>query len=188
MKVKHFFFLFIVLFFILGCAHPPEEEMQNAREAVFRAENDTNAALYASGTLSRARDTLNRMEAEADAKRYDAASTLAAEAISLAERAIAEGSTGADRARLEAASAVENLKPEIEETSININSARYSLMDLDYNALDRSIVNAYNTADQAEIDFTSGRYQDALDKARNIRMDLAAINQMVANASVMGKK
>ena len=195
MKVKHFFFLFIVLFFILGCAHPPEEEMQNAREAVFRAENDANAVQYAGQTLSRARDAIRSMDAEAESKRFDSAKTFAAEAIAAAERAVAEGRTGADRtrtesdmARAEADSLVSGLRAEIEQTSSNIASAQYARVALDYDSLDRSIINAHNTTDRAEADQAAGRYQQAADNARAVRLDLANINQMIANASVIRKK
>ena len=192
MKTKLIFFLFIILVLVLGCAKPPLEEMQEAREAVFRAENDANAAQFAGGTLSRARDAIRQMESEADSKRYDSARTFASEAIATAERAIAEGRTGAERdgerVRAESDSLVSGLRTEIEETSINVNGARYSLMDLDYDALDRTIVNAHNNADRAEADQAAGRYQDASDTARSVRSELANVNQMVARAAPAGKK
>jgi hypothetical protein len=188
MKVKLIYILFIVIILVIGCARPPLEEMERAREAVFRAENDVNAAQYASGTLARARDALSRMEAEADSRRFDAASTHAAEAIAAAERAIAEGRTGAEITRSESASLLQGLRAEIEETSRNISSARYSQMVLDYDALDRAIVNAHNDADQAEFAQAAGRYQDAIAGARSVRADLAHINQIVASAAAPVKK
>jgi len=188
MNTKLIYILFIVLIFAVGCAKPPLEEMDNAREAVFRAENDANAARYASGTLARARDAIGRMDGEANSKRYDSALTYAAEAIAAAERAIAEGRAGAERAGLDSASMVSGLRAEIEETSRNVNGARYSLMDLDYDALDRAIVGAHSDADRAEFDQAAGRFQDALDGARDVRMDLSRINQIVASAAAGGKK
>ncbi|MDR2102358.1 MAG: DUF4398 domain-containing protein, partial [Treponema sp.] len=81
--------LVILAFFQGGCAKPPTEEMNNAAAAVTRAENDADAVTYAGNLLVRARDTLTRMQIEAEAKRYDAARALAAEAISAADKAIA---------------------------------------------------------------------------------------------------
>jgi len=190
MKVTPLYILLIVLIVvsISGCAQPPIAEMDNAREAVFRAENDADAAQYAGSTLSRARSALGNMQMEADSKRYDAARTHAAEAVAAAEKAIADGRAAAQRAVQDSASVVSNLKTEIEETSINVNGARYSLLDLDYDALDNGIINAYNTADRAEADLAAGNYRDAIDKARVVRTDLAQINQQVAGAAPIRKK
>jgi len=187
MKLKLIYIL-IVLILVLGCAQPPLAEMDSAGDAVFRAENDANAVEYASSTLSRARFALTMMQSEADSKRYDAARTHAAEAIASAERAIADGRAGAQRAASESTSIIAGLRSEIDDVTRNVSSARYSQMNLDYDALDRGIVNAYNTADQAEFDQAAGRYQDALDKARAVRADLANINEMIAGAAVIGKK
>jgi len=156
--------------------------MESAREAVFRAENDANASRFSASTLARARDALRLMESEANSKRYDAARTHAMEAVAAAEKAIADGQTSSVRARDEAATLLSSLKPEIEETSRNVNGARYSQLDLDYDQLDRGITNAYNKTDQAQNDQAQGRYQDAIDKAREVRSDLSDINQRVSSA------
>jgi hypothetical protein len=182
MKLKYILCVCGILMLLMACAQPPVAEMDSAREAVFRAENDDAAVQYGFSSLSRARTALNNMQAEADAKRYDAAKTHAAEAIAAAERAIADGKAGIMRAREESASAVSGLKPEIEETARNVNGARYSGLALDYNALDRGIKDAYDTFDQAEIDHAFGRYNDALNKAMIIRSNLSNINSTISNA------
>ena len=56
------------------------------------------------------------------------------------------------------------------------------MLNLDYNSLDKLLKNAYSTADQADADFAAGRYQDALNKARNVRADLYDINQKISGA------
>ena len=188
MKLLPVYILFIVMVLIMGCAKPPEAEMQNAVEAVFRAENDPNAALYASSTLLRARAALQQMHAESDNKRYDAAKTYALEAITLAERAIQDGQTGAARVMEESASLVGNLRYEIEETERNVNGARYSQLDLDYNQLDKDIIGAHESADRVESNQANGNYQDALQGAKDLRADLANINQKIAGAVVIKKK
>jgi len=188
MKLKSIYILIAVAVLVLGCAKPPLEEMDRAREAVFKAENDANAVQYAQGTLARARDALRRMQMDADSKNYEGAKTNAAEAIAAAERAISDGIAGAQRAGSEADTLISGLRLEIEETTRNVASARYSNMALDYNALDRAIVNAHNTTDQAEVDQLMGRTQDALEKARVVRADLSDINQKVANAATARKK
>ena len=77
--------------------------MENAEAALVRAENDPDAAAYAGNTLLRARDALASMRAEAEAKRYDAAKTYAAEAVNAAEKAVNDGRAAAARAGEEAA-------------------------------------------------------------------------------------
>jgi len=188
MKIKFLYIVFAVFFLILACDRPPLTEMDTAREAVFRAENDADAVQYAGGTLMRARDALRNMQTEADSKRYDSARNYANEAIAAAERAINDGRTGAQRAAAESSSIVSGLRSEIDETSRNVNGARYSQMVLDYDDLDRRIVNAHNTADLAQANQAAGRYQDAIDNARTVRSDLANVNQLVANAAVVLKK
>ena len=214
---KRLYILFIFIILISSCQQPPLAEMDRAREAVFRAENDANAVQYAGGTLARAQDALRRMENEADSKRYDAAKTLAAEAIAAAEKAINDGreaagiaarndaaaatvtsatpatTTAADTASTAAAAAASEallagLRQQIEETTSAVSAARYAQLNLDYDDLEKRIVNAHNTVDRAEADYSAGRYQDASDKAREVRMDLASINQLVANAAPIRKK
>jgi len=188
MKLKLFYILIAVSVLIVGCAKPPLEEMDRAREAVFKAENDANAVQYAQGTLARARDALKRMQSDADSKNYDGAKTNAAEAIAAAEKAISDGRASAQRAGSEANSLISSLRLEIEETTRNLAGARYSNMALDYNSLDNAIIRAHETTDKAEIDQVMGRSQDALDKARIVRSDLSDINLKIANASTTRKK
>jgi hypothetical protein len=130
------------------------------------------------------------MQSEADSKRYDAARTHAAEAIAAADRAIADGKTGASRARDEAAALLAGLRPAIDETERNINGARYSALDVDYDKLNRDLNGARETTDRAEADQSMGRYQDAMDKGRNARSVIGDINEKITNAatSVFAKK
>ncbi|MDR2543358.1 MAG: hypothetical protein LBC80_07930 [Treponema sp.] len=188
MKLKYVYILVILLILAVGCTKPPEEEMKNAREAVFIAENDPDAALYARSLLARARESLSAMEVEAGNKRYDAVKAHAADAISAAERARLEGSVGAARAREEAASLVSGLRSEIEEALRNVNGAMYSQLSLDFDDLYGDIRNVNDAADRAESSRLDGRYQDAIDIARDIRVGLSDINGRVASAATTAKK
>jgi len=178
----------LLAFILVGCAQPPVAEMDKAREAVFKAENDPYAVQYANTALARARESLRKMQDEADSKRYDAAKTHALDAISAAEKAIADGRAGAQRAGGQADALITTLRAEIDETSRNVNGARYSNLALDYTALDKAIADAHTTTDQAEVDQAAGRFDQAQDRARVVRSDLAEINQKVANAVIKRKK
>jgi vacuolar-type H+-ATPase subunit D/Vma8 len=187
MKLKYILFVCGIFMLVMACAQPPEAEMQSAREAVFRAENDEAAVQYGFSSLARARSALNNMQAEADAKRYDAAKTHAAEAISAAEKAIADGKSGINRVRDESAAAIAGLKNEIDETARNVNGARYSQLPLDYNALNKGIRDAYDNLEQAEVDHGFGRYHEAINKAMAIRASLSNINSTISDAIVRKK-
>jgi hypothetical protein len=184
MNLKYIILVLLVLGFIFGCATPPTEEMNSAIEAVTRAENDANAVLYGSGSLAQARDALRRMQDEANSKRYNAAKTLAGEAIAAADRAISDGQTGAARAREEAASLLAGLRPMIVETGQSINSAQSKGLALDYAGLNQEFDAARLNTDQAENALAGRQYQDALEKGRNARAGLSDINNKLTNAAI----
>jgi PBP1b-binding outer membrane lipoprotein LpoB len=168
-----------------GCAKPPVAEMEAAATAVTRAENDADAATYAGSALSRARDALNRMKAEAESKRYDTAKSYAAEAISAADKAVADGKAGAARAREEASALVNSVKTSLVETEKSIGSAKaVKNINLNFNSIDRDFENARRTTVQAEASLGGANYQDALDKGRSARGILSDITTKIAGATV----
>ena len=166
-----------------SCAKPPTEEMNNATEAVTRAENDIDAVTYAGNLVSRARDALSRMQAESNNKRYDAAKTYAAEAIANAERAIADGRAGAARFRDEAAALVAELRPMVVETGLAIASAQEAGLDLDFEEVNNDFDNARSDTEQAETALNGQRYQESLRLGRIARSEFAEINVKLSNAA-----
>ena len=186
MKIKHIAVILIVLGFLQGCAGRPIEEMNNATEAVTRAENDADAVKYAGGTVARAQEALRRMQDNADSKRYDAARVNAAEAISLAEKAIEEGKSGvsvaANEAANEAAALIAALKPAIAETGQAISNAKIAGLDIDFNAMDRDLENVRSLTGQAESALSASQYSQALDSGRNARANLGDINIRLTTA------
>lgn len=183
MKLKLICFICVLLAFLSGCAKPPLAEMESAREAVLRAENDPVVVQYAASSLSRAQAALRRMQTEAESKRYDAVKTLAAEAIAAADKAVADAKAGYDRARNEAAALLSGLKPEIEEAGKGIDKARAAGFSLNYNELNNDLKYAKDSAEKAEVDLAMNRYQNALDNGKNARAALGDINQKLANAA-----
>ncbi|GHV87375.1 hypothetical protein AGMMS50255_6710 [Spirochaetia bacterium] len=175
---------------LLGaCAKPPTEEMEAAVTAVTRAENDADAVTYAGSTLTRAREALNRMQAEADSKKYDAAKNYAAEAVSAAEKAIADGKAAAARAREEASGLINAVKGSLTETERAIDAAQgVKNIQLDFDALDRDFDTAKRTIDQAELSLAGAKYQDALDKGRTARVILSDITGKIAGATTAASR
>jgi len=174
----------VLAVFSMGCAKPPTEEMNNAAEAVTRAENDNDAVTYAANSVARARDALARMHEEVASKRYDAAKSYAAEAISIAERAISEGRAGAVRARNETSAMISDLRPLLNETEQGIISANSAGLDLDFEALARDFDIARSNIDQASAALSGNRFDDAQKLCRAARSDLNGINQKLSNAAI----
>jgi len=165
------------LVLLTGCTKPPTEEMNNAEEAVSRAENDPDAVSYAGNLVQRAKDSLALMHEEADAKRYDAAITYANDAITLADRAINEGRIEAMRTREQAIKTLAEVRPLLLETEKRIDNAKSSKLPLDYDSIDRDLNTAQRTYDQAQSAVAGSRYQEAIFLGNNVRSGLAGINQ-----------
>jgi hypothetical protein len=182
-RIFHTLVTLMLVLFIVGCAKPPVEEMNNATEAVTRAENDSNAVTYAGSSITRARDALTRMNAEAAAKRYDSARLYAAEAITAAERAISDGRAGLERARTNAASFIADLKPHLAETEQGVNAARAAHLPLDFGSLDNELNTARSNIEKAENAYAATRYSEAIDLGRTARIDLNNINQQLSSAT-----
>jgi hypothetical protein len=172
-----------------ACKTPPTEEMNNAIDAVTRAENDVDAVTYAGNTLTRARDALTQMQAEADSKRYDSAKSYAAEAIAAAEKAIADGKTGAARAREEAAGLINGIKPEITQTEEELTAAKQVKgIQLDFNTLDQDLEAAKTAAAAAQTSFDAAVFRDVAPQIQRARPILASIRTRLSDAALATSK
>ena len=189
---KLLFTLFVVLMVgcaFFACATPPTEEMSRAQDAVFRAENDPDAVVYAPSSIIRAREALVQMQIEADARRYDSARGFATEATSHAERAIAEGRAGALRAREEAANLLGGLQTPMAETSSALGAARAGDLPLDFNALTGEMDIARRMYNGAEQSLAAEEFQDAITMGQEVRGILSDINAQISDAAqVLARK
>ena len=181
-------FIAIMAVLLAACATPPTEEMDKAHDAVMRAENDNDAVTYAGDTLTRARDALTRMQAEADAKRYDAAKNYASEAVNLAESAITDGRAGAARAKEEAANLLNSLQVPLAETASALDNAQQNDMKLDYSLLSGDMDRANHTYSDARQSLESDNYPDATAKGQEVRGLLSAINASLSDAAHMSMR
>jgi PBP1b-binding outer membrane lipoprotein LpoB len=176
--------IFISILIITACAKPPKMEMDKAIEAVIRAENDSDAALYSPNTLARARDALSRMEKEADSKKYDAAKTYAAEAVTLAEKALTDGRASAIRVRDEAAVLINGLKQALSETEQGIRYARSSGLALDFSDLNNEFNKLTLNTNKAELAMSGSQYNQALEIGRGVQAGLSDINLKLSGAAM----
>ena len=186
-KIKFcaFFAIIGVGIVFLACAQPPTEEMNRAIQALDRAENDAGALLYAPNYLSRARDALNRMQEEANSKRFDSARNYAEDVIANAERAVREGGIAASRAGDEAQNFLNGLRSPLTETESNLDTARQvENIQLDFDPLDDLLETAKNGYESAQQSLSEGDYPDALDKGQVVRSILSDINNQVSQAAM----
>jgi len=177
------FVLVVLALTMTGCAKPPTEEMNQAQDAVTRAENDADAVQYAGNALVRAREALIKMQGEADAKRYEAARNFAAEAVSNAEKAIADGKAGAARAREEATNLISGLAGPLAETSAAIDAAKLvKNIKLNFDELSGDMDTARRNYDEARQSLLANNYRDASSKSQTVRSVLAGINAKITDA------
>ena len=178
------FMVLLICFYMIACATPPVEEMNRAQNAVTRAENDPDAVAYAGGAIIRARDALEKMQSEADAKRYDEAKEYAAAATRNAEQAITDGKIGAELARNQALSLINSLGEPLAETADAISTAReVPNITVDFDTLSQDLDAAYSTYDDAWQNFQDENYQDAIDESQNVRSTISSINTILSEAA-----
>ena len=185
MKKLNIIMLIVLVLVLMGaCSKPPVEEMEKARDAVFKAENDADANVYASNTLRLAREAMNKMQNEADAKNYDNARNFAGEAVSLSEKAIAEGKTNASRQKDEATNLISSLSEPLAETSNSLDAAwRSERIRLDFAALQVDMEQARRGYEDARQSLQAERYRDAITQGQAVRSLLADINTALSGGA-----
>jgi PBP1b-binding outer membrane lipoprotein LpoB len=174
-----------LMVFMSGCAKPPTAEMEAAQAALTRAENDADALAYGSPSLIRARDALANMQSEAKAKKYDSAKTYAQEVISAADKAIADGKTGAQRARDEATNLLNGVQTMVGETQKNIAAARSrNVRGVDFTAINGDFDNARNQVVQAQTALSSADFRGSIEKSQSARAILGSIDNRLTQTSI----
>jgi len=182
--INAIFLAFIFALAISACTAPPTEEMQRARDAVTRAENDADAVAYAGNTVVHARDALTRMQDEADNKNYDTAKEFALEAINSAQKAISDGQSAKERSKTEASALLDSVQSSLAETSSAINNAKnIPDIQLDFDALAQNTDDARLTYGEAQQSFQDGNNPDAIAKGQAVRGQLADINTTINEAA-----
>ncbi len=172
----------VSLLVLFSCAKPPTAEMDAATAAVAKAQSDTNVTQYAPDSLRRATDSLAKMKAEADAKRYDSAKALAQETIKLADQAIADGAAGLERAKDEAAGLIASGKSLVLEVTNALNGAKkVPRIKLNFADITKQFNNAKATLASAEKDQGDGNFKGAIEKGKSARTALSDILSTISS-------
>jgi flagellin-like hook-associated protein FlgL len=182
-SVKGLLILAVAVLVLGACAKPPTAEIEAATAAVAKAEADSDAVLYAGPSVSRAKDSLARMQAAVAAKQYDDAKTLAQETIQAAEKAITDGAVAKNRARDESTALLLAVKTALAETDAALTAAaKVRGINLDVAGTDREIQAAGKVVDAMGTDVSSGKYSEALTKGQSVRSTLGTIQQRISTA------
>lgn len=183
----------ITLRFILGsallamlaisCAKAPVAEMEAANQALARAEANADARDYAPESLTKARDLVARMQADAADKRYADAKTLAAEATKAADKAIQDGVNAKARAKTDSGALLSTVKATLAEVQAAYASAKkVKRVKLDGATIDKGIQEAGAAIAAAESDIAKTDYKAATVKAQGARSLLANLQKIIADA------
>ena len=173
----------LVAMAVVSCAKPPVAEMEAANQAMTRAESNADARDYAPESLSKARDLIARMKADADEKRYDEAKALAAEAAQAADKAIQDGASAKAKAKSDSSALVATVKSTLAEIQASFAAARkVRRIQLDIAGIDKGIKESAAAVAAAESDVAKGDYKAASTKAQGARSSLAGIQKLISDA------
>ena len=173
----------LVALWVGSCAKAPKEEMNEARDAVARAEADADAKQYAPASVNKAKELLATMESEAAAKHYDSAKELAAQAVAAADQAIKDGAAGKAQAQRDAAAVVSTAKSSLAELLRAVQAARgVRGITLDFASVDDSVRQVQQSLDGADRDMSSSAYADATAKAQAARSSISEIQRRLSDA------
>jgi hypothetical protein len=173
----------LLMFGIGSCAKAPLAEMEAANAAFTKADADADAKAYAPESLSKARDIVSRMKTESDAKRYDAAKSLAKEATEASEKAIRDGASAKLKAKDDSGAAIKAAKDALAEVRKAFAAAKgVRRIKLDVKAVDQDVQDAAKGISAAEGDASKADYRSALSKAQTARTKLADVQQRISEA------
>jgi hypothetical protein len=163
----------VAALFAVGCAKPPEAEIQAAR-AVLDSARMAEAADYAPQSLAAAEDAMAALDAELAAQQgkfalfrsYDEASAKAATVATAARQAISDAATGKQTAMNEATDLLGQATAMVQEASGLVARAPTGKgTSADIAALRADLQAAQTTLQEAQAAFDAGKYNEAKAKA-----------------------
>ena len=184
----------LCLIAMVGCAKPPQSDIDAAKQAVQNAQAE--ASKNASDSLRAAQDTLSRLDAELKAqeekfalfRKYDTATQLATQAKQQAEKAASDAAAAKERVKNEASNLMASVRASLDEAKTMLASApRGKGTQLDLEAMNADL--AAVEASLAEIDqaFNSGDYLEAKAKAESAAASVNSVKTEIQTAIEMKK-
>jgi hypothetical protein len=190
MKRLGLFALLIVLVLAaIGCGKAPDAQAGQATAALQAAE-DAGAPQYAPDAWGRAKQTVDRMRAEiaAQGKRfglfrgYGKARSLAAEALKLANQALADADAKKKQLGSEATATIAELAKSLESARSQL-SKLPRIRGLDASALKSELSAAGKQLDQARKNLTAGAFDKAMAVASQAREAITKVLRAIEKAT-----
>jgi hypothetical protein len=190
------FAIFALLVFI-GCAKPPEQEIQKANTTI-EAARSAEAEEYVPDAFQVAMDTLRAAEAaktEADGKfalfrSYGKAKALYISAEALANQAVTAAAEEKERVKAEVTDLLTQAKTVIDSANVALSKApKGKGSKADIELIKNDLAAAQASFDEANNDFNAGKYKVAKAKVEAAMQKAGAVIQEIeqAKAKKMGK-
>jgi hypothetical protein len=166
----------LALLVFIGCAKPPDAEIQKATSSIDAA-RAAEAETYAPASFQVASDTLNAANAaktEADGKfalfrSYSKAKALYVSADALAGKAAADAATEKEKVRVEVDAKIKEVQVLIDSVTVALKKApRGKGNKADIALLETQLAGVTASFTEAQGDFTAGKYMVAKNKLESV--------------------
>lgn len=159
----------------------PTVDIDAAKAAVAKADADGNTQNYAPDSLAVAKDSLAKTLAAVDAKKYTDAKALAQATVQAANKALADGQTGAAKAKDSATALIGTLNASVTEAENALAGAKKTRgIKLDFTALTKDLNAAKAQVSAAQTDVSGNNYKSAIQKGEAARSALAELLNRIA--------
>ncbi len=170
-----FALLVAAMVIVVGCGKPPETQIQQAK-AAYQAAEAAGAPQYAPEAWGRAKQAMDRLNAELDAqgkksgllRNYGRARTLADETLRLAKQAATDAGKKKDQLASDAAALIGEAKQLLQSAETRL-AALPRVRGVDAAALRATLASARQQIDLAQADLDAGRFDDAQAKGAQAR-------------------
>jgi hypothetical protein len=179
-----------VVAFALGCAEPPQTEI-DAANASLESARAAEAGDYAPEALSAAEDSMNQLEAELKAqdekfalmRRYETSKQLAQAASDAANSAAEQAGAEKQRLQTQADDLIASTRTQITEAQALVDQApKGKGSQADIAALKADLAAAETSLAEAEAAAASGQYRDAVAKAESVQQSVQGVKMAVEEA------
>ncbi len=186
----------LVAALLVGCAKPPQAEIDAAKNALSTAAASEDVKTYAPESLSSAREAASALEAEvtiqdekfALTRKYDRAKQLAADAQAAAQRAVADAQAAKERARNEASQLIADVRQAVADVKGMLDSMpKGKGTAADIAAIRSDVDGAESALTMADSTFAEGDFLDAKAQAEAVMATAQRTRADIEQAIEMSK-
>jgi cytochrome c1 len=176
--------ILVGLAMVLGCAKPPQAEIDAAKAAI-QAAVDAGAGDYAAASLRDAQNSVAQLDAEVQAqakkfalmRSYKQAATLAANSKAAGEKAKADAEAGKAQAKADAEALLAQAKTALDEATAALKAApKGKGTEMDLKAMENDLMTVGSQIAEGEAAHAAGKYleskakfESALNASNNVK-------------------